>query len=115
MLNGANKYVLYFCLFMIVFDLVTGFIQSLKNKTFKSSVMREGLYHKVGILFLLALGLALEMSITMIDLGITAPVFKGIATYVILMEIGSILENLHKLNPDLVGDKIKEILGGKIK
>lgn len=112
---ATNKLITIVMLTLILFDIVTGITQALKNKSFKSSVMREGLYHKVGILFLLALGIGIDMSQTIIDLGFTIPTFKFVATYVGVMEISSILENIYRINSDLVPEKIQEILKGGVK
>jgi hypothetical protein len=40
-------------------------------------------------------------------------VANAVCVYVILTEIGSIIENLAVINPRLVPDKIQQILAGK--
>lgn len=112
---SLNNILIIVCLF-IVMDLITGVLQSIKNKNFSSRVMREGLFHKVGVLLSLALGILIDYSQNFINLSINVPVMEGIAVYVITMEIGSIIENIYHLNPEILPENLKSILkivGGK--
>ena len=45
------------------------------------------------------------------DLGINLPVAAAICTYIVLMEIGSAVENIGAINPDLVPAKLRKIIG----
>lgn len=90
----------------ISLDIITGLISSIKTKKFTSRKMREGLYHKGGIILIIALSLLIDYSQTIIDIGFTIPTAKAVCTYVIIMELGSNLENIYKLNPAL-----KKIIG----
>lgn len=74
--------------------------------------MREGLFHKVSLILCIALGYLLDLSQGFLDLGVTVPVAGAICTYIVLMEISSILENLCEMNPNLMPDKLTEIFGG---
>ena len=91
----------------ILFDFVTGFICAIAKKTFNSSVMREGLYHKCGSILLVAFGILVDYAQTFIDLGVSVPVALSICGYIVIMEIGSIIENIGQMNPDIVPNKIK--------
>lgn len=92
----------------IVFDFITGSFLALKEHNFNSSVMRQGLYHKVGSLLTMCLGGAIDLAQKYIDLGYNIPVATGICAYLILMEIGSILENIGKINPNIIPEQIKK-------
>ena len=46
-----------------------------------------------------------------VDLGFQVPIAAGVCVYIILMELGSIVENIGKINPDLLPDKVRSILG----
>lgn len=46
-----------------------------------------------------------------VDLGFQVPIAAGVCVYIILMELGSIVENIGKINPDLLPDKVRAILG----
>lgn len=91
----------------ILMDMVTGIIKALKEKSFTSSVMREGLFHKTGSILCIVLGVLVDYAQTLIDLGVNVPVAVAICGYVILMEIGSIIENVCVINPEIAPDKLK--------
>ena len=95
----------------IVLDFMTGLIKALASGSFASAMMRQGLYHKVGELLCVALGVLVQFAQQYIDLGINLPVAGAICTYIILMEIGSALENIGAINPDLVPSKLRQIIG----
>lgn len=87
-----------FMLLFILFDLLSGFLYSLISKTYKSSKMRLGFYHKCGeiglvLLFYLVtfysknIGVANEL-VEMFKLAQCSSI------YIIINEIGSIKENL---------------------
>lgn len=91
----------------IVLDFTTGLVKAFKEKSFNSSIMREGLYHKSGEIILIILGLLGDYAQRYVDIGITVPITASICVYIILMEIGSIAENVGKINPKLIPEKIK--------
>ena len=87
----------------VIFDVVTGLLQAVYNKTMKSEVMRRGLMHKCGVMLALVFGLMLNCGGAYIDLGVEIPALQCIAAYVVLMEAKSIVENLCAISPDLRG------------
>ena len=91
----------------IVLDLVTGLIKALKEKNFNSSVMREGLYHKFGSLLCIVFGVMVDYAQMYIDIGIVIPVSSAICSYIVLMEIGSIIENVCAINPEFLKGNLK--------
>ena len=82
-------------------------IKSFKEKSYTSTVMREGLFHKCGSILTIVFGLLVDYAQGFIDLGVTIPVAVSICAYVILMECGSIIENVGKINPQIIPEKIK--------
>ena len=95
----------------IVLDFATGMVNALAAGKFKSAIMRQGLYHKTGELLCVALGVLVQYAEQYIDLGFNLPVAGAICTYIILMEIGSAIENIGAINPDLVPSKLRQIIG----
>lgn len=91
----------------ILLDFITGLIKAFKEKNYCSSIMREGLFHKTGSILVIVFGWLVDYAQTFIDLGVTIPVAVSICGYVILMEIGSIIENVCIINPEIMPDKIK--------
>ncbi len=86
-------------------DIVTGYIQAIINKNVDSKVMREGLLHKCLLIVAILIGYVVEYAFN-----ITA-VAQVITTYICIMEVMSILENLKKAGVDL--GKLGEILKKK--
>lgn len=87
-----------FMIVFIVIDIITGYIYSKISKTFKSSKMRLGFYHKFG-----EIGLVLLLYLVSYYTKLITPdvnlieMFKLIecsSIYVVINEIGSIKENL---------------------
>lgn len=83
----------------ILGDLVTGLLAALKNKQFKSAVMREGLFHKAGELAALGLAIICDKFAPVVNIELPVNLVVAVASYLSLMEIGSILENIRKLSP----------------
>lgn len=85
----------------IVLDIVSGLIAAFTRHDYASSIMRTGLYHKLSEIF--AFFFAVVCDILLPYIGITLPlvISKGTAIYIIVMECGSIIENIGKANPDL--------------
>ena len=91
----------------ILLDMITGLIKAFKQKSYTSSVMREGLFHKTGSLLCILFGVMVDYAQTFVDIGITLPVAGAICSYIILMEIGSCIENICQINPNIMPDKLK--------
>lgn len=89
----------------ILFDILTGVALALFNGTFNSSVMREGGRHKLAEVFAIVGAGLLEYTLGYIDLGVELPVVNVVAVYICVMELGSCLENICKMNP-----KLRELL-----
>lgn len=93
----------------IILDFVTGLIKAFKQKTFESSVMREGLFHKSALVIVVLLATIMQTASGYLELGITVPLVAPVCAYICLMEFGSIIENLGEINPNLIPEKIREL------
>lgn len=91
----------------ILMDMITGIIKALMGKTFTSTIMREGLFHKCGSILCIVFGVMVDYAQNMIDLGVTIPVASSLCCYIILMEIGSIIENVCQINPEIMPQKLQ--------
>ena len=67
----------------IVLDFATGLIKAVATDKFKSSMMRQGLFHKVGEILCVALGILIQYAEGYLDLGINLPVAAAICTYIV--------------------------------
>lgn len=76
-------------LILMAADVVTGWIQASVNGTWDSTKMRKGLFRKSGELLIIVVAYVIYEAIA---LPVDVPVF--ISTYVVIMEILSVLENL---------------------
>lgn len=87
-----------FMLIFIIIDILTGYIYSKISKTFKSSKMRLGFYHKFGEIGLVLLLYLVSYYTKLITPNVNLiEMFKLIecsSIYVIINEIGSVKENL---------------------
>ena len=92
----------------IALDFVSGMIEAFKNKEFDSSIMRDGLVNKMGELLILVLAELAEKALPYFDISIGKPIFNGICTYIILMEIGSVIENVGNINKAIIPAKIRK-------
>lgn len=97
----------------IALDFITGLIQAAATGTFSSSIMRQGLFHKLGLLLCIALGVLVDYAQGFLELGVAVPVAGAVCAYIVIMEIGSSLENICKINPDLMPDKLTALFGVK--
>ena len=95
-------------LIFIALDITTGIIKAFKEKNYTSSYMRDGLYHKCGSVICIAFSTLIDYTQKYIDVGVSVPLTKAICVYIVLMEIGSIIENICLINPDIMPDKLKQ-------
>jgi len=90
-------------LVFIALDVVTGIAKAFATTGFDSSIMRQGFFHKLGEIFAVALSMIADIGLP--DIGVPLDVqLSGLCcAYLVFMEIGSIIENIGAINPDLVG------------
>lgn len=88
-------------LVFIAFDVITGWLKALATGTTDSSIMRKGLFHKLGELLAVMFGYMCEYAFPIMDIQVSIPFAGAIATYIVLMETASIIENLCIMNPNL--------------
>lgn len=81
---------------LVLLDIITGLMQAVKNKNFKSSKMREGLFNKTKVLVTIVFGVVIDSFGGSI---IAIPISVPIMCYIALMEISSINENYGLLLP----------------
>lgn len=100
---------------LILLDIASGISQAIFNKTMDSKILRSGMFHKLSYVFALVLALMLEYSCKYLELGLEPTIFVPLAIYIILTEAVSILENLTRINPDLLDSPLFKILSGNQK
>lgn len=99
----------------IAADYITGIVKAMYKHEYKSCVMREGLYHKAAELFAVVVMYYIEYGLPIAGITIAFPFVSVITGYIIIMELGSIIENIGEINPDLIGplaeifEKVREV------
>lgn len=93
-------------------DLITGIVGAVSDgEQIKSSKLRDGLFKKVGFVFCYALGVLINYAETFLTLPFGVDLVPVICTYAVITEVVSIIENISKINPDILPDKLKELIG----
>lgn len=90
-------------------DLVTGIITAIKNKDIQSSKLRDGLFKKVGFVLCYFVAWLIDTQGELIGFQIGANILPIIILYVCTTELVSILENISKINPDILPEKLMEL------
>ena len=91
------------------FDVVSGLVAAFKCKDIKSSKLRDGLFKKVGFIFCYMLAYVMDNYGAIIGIKLSVNILPIIVLYVVTTEIVSIIENICKINPDLLPEKLKEL------
>lgn len=104
MITEANTWSIGLAMGFMLMDILTGLVGSVITHTFSSSKMREGLGHKVLLICIIAMTVMLDIGGDHIDgLGFTAVTVPVVCVYIIIMEVGSVLENVCSAYPELKG------------
>lgn len=90
-------------------DLVTGIITAIKNKDIKSSKLRDGLFKKVGFILCYFVAWLVDNEGALIGFRIDVSILPIIILYVCATELVSILENICKINPDILPEKLMQL------
>lgn len=98
----------------IILDVVSGVAAAYARREIESPKLRQGLWHKVGYVFVLFCSIVIEWAMNNgMDLGFNLPLVMSICVWISLMEIVSTLENAAKINPDLAKipgfERLKEV------
>lgn len=91
----------FIVLIFIAFDILFGLLQSVTNQNFQSLVMRKGLFHKLGEMLCYCFGVVCDTALPLVEISLPFSLATAITIYIVVMEIGSILENVSKLSPEL--------------
>lgn len=95
-------------------DLLTGLIGGIKEHNIQSSKMRDGLFKKLGFLLCYAMAYLIDTYGATVGFSINFDILPVVITYAVGTEVISIIENIHRINPDLLPDKLMDLfnIGG---
>lgn len=101
-LTDAQSWGIALACVMMVADVVVGFIVAIINEELSSVKMRKGLLHKVLMLVLIFVCLAIEIGIShTVALPYDVPTCEVLCGYIVIMELISVLENIANGYPEL--------------
>lgn len=89
-----------------LFDLVSGVVSAVKNKNLQSAKLRDGLFKKVGFIMCYFLAYIVDDYGTLIGFNLTVKIMPVIIFYVCSTEAISVIENICKINSDLIPQKL---------
>ena len=102
-------YPVFIALIFNLLDLITGILCELKMKELQSSKLRDGLFKKVGLIICYFLAWLIDTKGKMVGFHMGVPILPTILLYVCTTELVSILENVSKINPDIITNKIMDM------
>lgn len=102
-------YLVFVALVFNALDLITGIISAVKNKDLKSSKLRDGLFKKVGFILCYFVAWLVDTQGARIGFNFGVPILPIIILYVCTTELVSILENICKINEDILPEKLMEL------
>lgn len=90
-------------------DLITGIITAVKNKDIQSSKLRDGLFKKIGFILCYFVAWLIDTEGSLIGFHLGTQILPIIILYVCSTELVSMLENICKINPDILPEKLMEL------
>lgn len=90
-------------------DIISGLISAIKNKDVSSSKLRDGLFKKVGFIMCYFMGWLVDTQGMKIGFHFSVEILPIIILYVCTTELVSIIENICKVNTDILPDKLLEL------
>lgn len=90
-------------------DLLTGIISAIRLKDLKSSRLRDGLFKKVAFILCYFLAWLMDNYGDTVGFKLPVDILPVIILYVCTTELVSILENITKINPDILPDKLMQM------
>lgn len=102
-------YPIFCALAFNLLDLLTGIVSAIKNKEITSSKLRDGLFKKIGFILCYAVGWGIDTYGYLVGFELSVPTLPVVVLYSCTTELVSILENISKINPDLLPEKLMEM------
>lgn len=104
-----NLYPIFVALGFNALDILTGLVSAIKNKDIKSAKLRDGLFKKVGFIFCYFTAWLVDGYGDVIGFKLGVAILPVIVLYACTTELVSILENISKINADLLPGKLMEL------
>ena len=85
----------------ILTDILTGLIKAFSVDGYSSAVMRKGLWHKLSEIVSVLFCILCDETLPAVNIIIPFRLVDAVTIYIILMEIGSVVENIGIINPEI--------------
>ena len=85
----------------ILADILTGLLKAFSTEGYSSAVMRKGLWHKLSEIISILFCILCDETLPRLNIVIPFRLVDGVTIYIILMEIGSVVENIGIMNPEI--------------
>lgn len=90
-------------------DILSGIISAIKNKDISSSKLRDGLFKKVGFIMCYFVAWLVDTQGGKIGFHFNVNILPVIILYVCTTELVSIIENICKINTDILPEKLLDM------
>jgi phage-related holin len=92
-------------------DVLFGVVCALMRHEFSSEAMRQGIGHKLASMgFIIVADIVDGAVLGGLDIGVKSPVLVTVCAYLLLMEVGSLLETFARMNPNLEDSAVFRLL-----
>ena len=113
-MTESEKFAIIGMFLFIILDVFSGLAAAYARREVESPKLRQGLWHKVGYIFVLFCSIVVEWAMNNgMDLGFDLPLVMPICAWISLMEIVSTLENSARINPNLANipgfERLKDV------
>lgn len=96
---------------LVLLDVIFGVVNACIKKEFSSTALRHGLVHKLSEFGIVAVGIIVDgLLFAGLNLGFNGPVLAFFIVALIVTELGSIMELLAAMNPELANNKAFKLL-----
>jgi len=102
-------YPIFCALAFNLLDLLTGIVSAIKDKEIKSSRLRDGLFKKIGFILCYAVAWGIDTYGNLVGFDLSVAILPVVVLYSCTTELVSILENISKINPDLLPEKLMDM------
>lgn len=96
-------------LVFVITDYITGIIGAIMHGNLSSTKMREGLGHKFAYLCVFFVAWFIDFEMKHIDIGFHSALTPIVTVGIVLIELSSIIENIGKINPELIQAEFMKI------
>lgn len=90
-------------------DYITGIVGAVMHSNLSSTKMREGLGHKFAYLCVFFIAWFIDFEMRHIDIGFHSALTPIVTVGIVLIELSSIIENINKINPELIQAEFMKI------